>query len=83
MSLIRSQHVAALTQAALAGNHAELASLSRRYPEVAKLLAPLFVRLEPRAPAAVALQSLEQQSLVLTHAQALHREQSGLEQSIG
>jgi methyl-accepting chemotaxis protein len=83
MSLIRSQHVAALTQAALAGNNAELASLSRRYPEVAKLLAPLLARLEPRAPAAVAMQSLEQQSLVLTHAQALHREQSGLEQSIG
>jgi methyl-accepting chemotaxis protein len=47
------------------------------------LLAPLFARLAPRAPAAVALQSLEQQSLVLTHAQTLHREQSGLEQSIG
>src|SRR5581483_5320649 len=47
------------------------------------LLAPVFARLAPRAPAAVALQSLEQQSLVLTHAQTLHKEQSSLEQSIG
>jgi methyl-accepting chemotaxis protein len=83
MSLIRSQHLAALTQAALAGNEAELARLSRKYPVLAGLLAPLFARLAPRAPAAVALQSLEQQSLVLTHAQTLHREQSALEQSIG
>jgi methyl-accepting chemotaxis protein len=83
MSLIRSQHLAALTQAALAGNEAELARLSRKYPVPAGLLAPLFARLAPRAPAAVALQSLEQQSLVLTHAQTLHRDQSGLEQSIG
>jgi len=83
MSLIRSQHLAALTQAALAGNEAELARLSRKHPVAASLLAPLFARLAPRAPAAVALQSLEQQSLVLTHAQTLHREQSALEQSIG
>ncbi|GLQ47353.1 hypothetical protein GCM10007862_24040 [Dyella lipolytica] len=83
MSLIRSQHLAALTQAALAGNEAELARLSRKHPVAAGLLTPLFARLAPRAPAAVALQSLEQQSLVLTHAQTLHREQSALEQSIG
>lgn len=83
MSLIRSQHLAALIQAALAGNEAELANLSRKHPAAAKLLAPVFARLAPRAPAAVALQSLEQQSLVLTHAQALHREQVSLEQSIG
>ncbi|HET7329432.1 methyl-accepting chemotaxis protein [Dyella sp.] len=83
MSLIRSQHLAALVQAALAGNEAELASLSRKHPKTAALLAPVFARLAPRAPAAVALQSLEQQSLVLTHAQTLHKEQSSLEQSIG
>jgi methyl-accepting chemotaxis protein len=83
MSLIRSQHLAALTQAALAGNDAELARLSRKHPTAAGLLAPLFARLAPRAPAAVALQSLEQQSLVLTHAQTLHREQSALEKSVG
>jgi methyl-accepting chemotaxis protein len=83
MSLIRSQHLAALTQAALAGNEAELARLSRKHPTAAGLLAPLFARLAPRAPAAVALQSLEQQSLVLTHAQTLHREQSALEKSVG
>ena len=83
MSLIRSQHVAALIQAALAANEAELASLSRKHPKTATLLAPVFARLAPRAPAAVALQSLEQQSLVLTHAQALHKEQSSLERSIG
>ncbi len=83
MSLIRSQHVAALTQAALAGNEGELARLSRKHPVAASLLAPLFARVMPRAPAAVALQSLEQQSLVLTHSQTLHREQSALEKSIG
>jgi methyl-accepting chemotaxis protein len=83
MSLIRSQHLAALVQAAMAGNDAELARLSRKHPAVAGTLAPLFARLAPRAPAAVALQSLEQQSLVLTHSQTLHREQSALEQSIG
>jgi methyl-accepting chemotaxis protein len=83
MSLIRSQHLAALIQAALAGNEAELAKLNRKHPAAAGLLAPLFARLAPRAPAAVSLQSLEQQSLVLTHAQTLHREQSDLEQSIG
>ncbi|GAB2564101.1 chemotaxis protein [Dyella jejuensis] len=83
MSLIRSQHVAALVQAALAGNDAELATLCRKHPAAAGLLAPLFARLAPRAPAAVALQSLEQQGLVLAHSQTLHREQSALEQSIG
>ncbi|GLQ99945.1 methyl-accepting chemotaxis protein [Dyella mobilis] len=83
MSLIRSQHLAALTQAALAGNDAELTRLSRKYPVAAGILGPLFARLAPRAPAAVALQSLEQQSLVLTHAQVLHRDLTGLEQSIG
>lgn len=83
MSLIRSQHLAALIQAAVAGHDAELARLSRKHPVAATLLAPLFARLAPRAPAAVALQSLEQQSLVLTHAQTLHREQCALEQSIG
>ncbi|MBE1159549.1 methyl-accepting chemotaxis protein [Dyella acidiphila] len=83
MSLLRSQHLAALIQAALAGNDAELARLSRKHPVAAGLLAPLFARLAPRAPAAVALQSLEQQSLVLTHAQTLHKEQTELEQSIG
>ncbi|RDS82106.1 chemotaxis protein [Dyella monticola] len=83
MSLIRSQHLAALIQAALAGNTSELARLRRKHASAAKLLEPVFARLAPRAPAAVALQSLEQQSLVLTHAQNLHREQSALEQSIG
>lgn len=83
MSLIRSQHLADLVHAALAGNEAELARLSRKHSMAAQLLGPLFARLAPRAPAAVALQSLEQQSLVLTHAQTLHREQCALEQSIG
>ncbi|RUL76119.1 methyl-accepting chemotaxis protein [Dyella choica] len=83
MSLIRSQPVAVLIQAALAGNEAEVARLSRKHPAAANLLAPMFARLAPRAPAAVALQSLEQQSLVLTHSQTVHREQSALEQSIG
>ncbi|HTV86138.1 MAG TPA: methyl-accepting chemotaxis protein [Dyella sp.] len=83
MSLIRSQHLAALIQANLAGNQAEVARLSRKHPTAASLLAPLLARLAPRAPAAVALQSLEQQSLVLNHAQTLHRDQLSLETSIG
>lgn len=83
MSLIRSQHLAALTQAALAGNEAQLAALSHQHPAAANALAPLLARLAPRPPASVALQSLEQQSLVLTHAQALNREQASLEQSAG
>ena len=83
MSLIRSQHLAALIQAALAGNEAEVAQLSRKHPTAAGLLAPLLARLAPRAPAAIALQSLEQQSLVLSHGQTLHRDQLSLESSIG
>ena len=83
MSLIRSQHLAALIQAALAGDEAELARLRHKHLRAAALLEPVFARLAPRAPAVVALQSLEQQSLVLTHSQTLHREQSALEQSMG
>jgi methyl-accepting chemotaxis protein len=81
MSLIRSQHLVALTQAALTGNAAQLATLSDEHPAAAKALAPLLARLAPRPPAAVALQSLEQQSLVLNNAQMLHREQASLEQT--
>ena len=83
MSLIRSQHLAALIQAALAGDDAQLAALSRKHATAASALAPLLARLAPRPPASVALQSLEQQSLVLTNAQALNREQAALEQSAG
>jgi methyl-accepting chemotaxis protein len=83
MSLIRSQHLAALIQAALAGNDVQLTALSRKHPSAATALAPLLARLAPRPPASVALQSLEQQSLVLTNAQALNREQAALEQSAG
>lgn len=83
MSLIRSQHLAAMTQAALAGNEAELAALSRKHPALAKILSPVVARLTRGAPAAVALQSLEQQSLVMAAAQALNREQAALEQSAG
>ncbi|MET0331017.1 MAG: methyl-accepting chemotaxis protein [Dyella sp.] len=83
MSLIRSQHLAALTQAALAGNETQLAALSRKHPTIAAALAPLLARLTPRVPAAVALHSLEQQSMVLAAAQALNREQTALQQSAG
>ncbi|MBB5359983.1 methyl-accepting chemotaxis protein [Rhodanobacter sp. ANJX3] len=81
MSLIFSQHLAALTQAALAGNEAQVTALSLKHPSAARALAPLLAKLAPRPPASVALQSLEQQSLVLTNAQALQREQASLEQS--
>lgn len=81
MSLIRSKHLAALTQASLSGNESQLALLSRKYPAAALALRPLLSKLAPRPPTAMALQTLEQQSLVLTNAQAATREQASLEES--
>ncbi|WP_266171280.1 methyl-accepting chemotaxis protein [Dyella subtropica] len=82
MSLIWSQHLAALAQAAANGDVAQLDLLSRRHPRVALALTPLLARIEPRAPASVALQAIEQQSLLLGAAQTLGREQQALEQAI-
>ena len=76
MSLIRSQHLAAYIRAAAAGDEAEFAALARRHPEMARTLAPLLAMLGNRTPAAVALQALDQQGLVLNAAQQLAREQA-------
>src|SRR5690242_16665649 len=81
MSLIRSQSLAALVQAAAAGDEARLEQLSRQHPAVARALAPLLARLDGGRPAAMALQTLEQQGLVLAAAQMLGREQSALDKA--
>ncbi|NUR24023.1 methyl-accepting chemotaxis protein, partial [Frateuria sp.] len=81
MSLIRSQSLAALVQAAAAGDEARLEQLSRRHPGAAQALAPLLARLHAGQPAAMALQTLEQQGLVLAAAQMLGREQSALDKA--
>jgi len=81
MPFIRSQHLAAMVQAAASGDEARLAQWSRRLPRLAQALAPLLARLQ-RAPGGVALQTLEQQSLLLNAAQNLAREQASLDQAV-
>ncbi len=79
MSLIWKSHLNALVRAAAGGDAAALAREQRRHPAAATLLAPLLIRLTGRPPAAVALQAVEQQSMVLGAAQQLSREQASLE----
>ncbi|WP_279237363.1 methyl-accepting chemotaxis protein [Dyella sedimenti] len=82
MSLIWSQHLAELAHAAAAGDAARVAQLSARHPSAARALAPLLAAVSStRAPAAVALQTLEQQGLLLSAAQQLAREQAAMHQS--
>ena len=81
MILIWNQHLAALVAAAAAGRDAEVASLRRQYPRAAQVLAPLLARVAARQPAAVALQSIEQQSLVLGAVQRLAGEQDALDKA--
>lgn len=83
MSLIWIQPLAALVDAAAAGDDARLASLRRQHPRLSHILAPLLARAASRPPAAVALQTVEQQSLVLTAAQKLAREQGSLDDAAG
>ncbi|MBD8871230.1 methyl-accepting chemotaxis protein [Rhodanobacter sp. DHB23] len=78
MSLIWIQHLAPLVEAAAAGDDARLAALRRQYPRAAQVLAPLLARVASRPPATVALQAVEQQSLVLAAVQQLAREQASL-----
>ncbi|MFK2878546.1 methyl-accepting chemotaxis protein [Rhodanobacter hydrolyticus] len=78
MSLIWNQHIALLVEAAAAGDEARLATLRRQYPRAAQTLAPLLARAASRPPATVALQAVEQQSLVLAAVQQLAREQASL-----
>lgn len=81
MSFIWKQQLTALVQAAAAGNHAKVELLRRQHPRVAQTLAPLLAMLVEQPPAAVALQTMEQQSLVLGAAQQLSREQAALDQA--
>ncbi|HEY9133139.1 MAG TPA: methyl-accepting chemotaxis protein [Dyella sp.] len=83
MSFIRSKQLAALAQAAAQGDTAQVDRLSRQFPALAAALAPLLARVAPREPAAVALQAVEQQSLMLNAAQALLREHEALEEATG
>ena len=83
MSLIWNQHLTALVEAAAAGDDARVAVLRRRYPRAARALAPLLARVASRPPASVALQTVEQQSLVLGAVQQLSREQAALEKAAG
>lgn len=81
MSLIWNQHIAALVEAAAQGNDAEVAVLRRKYPRAAQALAPLLARVASRPPSSVALQTMEQQSLVLGAVQQLTREQTALDKA--
>lgn len=83
MSFIRSKQLAALAQAAAKGHTAQVERLSRAYPAMADALAPLLALTRPSEPAAVALQAVEQQSLMLNAAQALLREHQALEEATG
>ena len=82
MSLIWNQHLVALVEAAAAGNNEQLATLRRKFPRAARTLAPLLDRVANRPPA-VALQTVEQQSLVLGAVQQLSREQAALDKAAG
>lgn len=81
MSLIRSRPLAALAHAAAAGDAARIEQLSRQHPRAAAAIAPLLASLTARKPAGVALQTLEQQGLVLAAAQLLGREQGALDKA--
>ncbi|WP_329742648.1 methyl-accepting chemotaxis protein [Dyella sp. A6] len=81
MPFIRSQHLAAMIQALASDDEAGFELLSKRHPQLSQLLAPLLARLE-HTPSGVALQTLEQQSLLLNASQSLIREQETLEQAI-
>ncbi len=83
MSLIWNQHIAALVEAAAGGNDAQVAVLRRRYPRAAQVLAPLLARVASRPPSSVALQTVEQQTLVLGAVQQLSREQAALDKAAG
>jgi methyl-accepting chemotaxis protein len=81
MSLIWKQHIAALVEAAARDDDASLAALRDRYPRAAETLAPLLNRVASRPPAAVALQTLEQQGMVLGAVRQLSRERTAMDQA--
>lgn len=71
--------LSALVQAAVAGDDALVATLRGKHPRTARLIEPLLHAVATRPPAAAALQTLEQQSLVLGAVQQLAREQAMLD----
>ncbi|MDE2156425.1 MAG: chemotaxis protein [Xanthomonadaceae bacterium] len=81
MSLIWNHHLTTMVQAAVAGDDAQVGVLRRKYPRAARAIAPLLARVASRPPAAVALQTIAQQSLVLGAVQTLSREQAALDQA--
>lgn len=81
MSLIWNQPLTALAQAAADGDDARVAELRRRHPRAAQAIEPLLARVANRLPAGVALQTLEQQSLVLNAVRQLSREQAALDKA--
>lgn len=81
MSLINTQQLAAFAEAAARGDDARLAQLSQSHPRIAEAMAPLLGALRARPPGGVALQTIEQQGLLLSAAQLLTAEQAALEQS--
>lgn len=78
MTLISSKHVAALAQAAAEGDARAVERLSQEHPRLAQALAPMFARMAPREPTALALQAVEQQGLVMGATQTLLRAQDAL-----
>lgn len=81
MSLIWIKHLTALVDAASAGDDAQVARLRRKHPRAAHALAPLLARAASQLPASVAVQTVEQQSLVLGAVQQLSREQAAMEKA--
>ncbi|HWU78174.1 MAG TPA: methyl-accepting chemotaxis protein [Rhodanobacter sp.] len=81
MSFIWKPHLAAFVQAAAAGNDAQIVALRRKHPRTARIIEPLLALAADRPPVAVALQTMEQQSLVLSSVQLLAREYTALDQA--
>jgi methyl-accepting chemotaxis protein len=72
MTLLWSQHVRLLAQAASSGDAARVRTLSAQYPAAASALGALLKPAEaPRTAPATTIQAIEQQGMVLTNAQAL------------
>ncbi|URX60928.1 chemotaxis protein [Luteibacter anthropi] len=71
MSLLWSQHVRLLAQAAASGDAARVRALAAQYPAAANALGALLKPAEPRTAPATTIQAIEQQGMVLTSAQAL------------
>jgi methyl-accepting chemotaxis protein len=71
MSLLWSQHVRLLAEAAAAGDNARVRALSRQYPAAARAMTAVLSAPVQRTVPATATQAIEQQGLVLAGAQTL------------